>query len=209
MCRKQPAARAMLPRTCGGNLTGVSFFVIELGAKLIDLAVELIPNSAPIAILANPNRPSYKAVHQTLEDAARVKGRQLLVLDASHEKDFGSAFASLARSNAGALVVTSDPLFLDRRERLVALAAQYSLPTVYAWRAFVAAGGLMSYGINLAGEYRKVGMYIGKILSGERPTDLPVQQPTRFELVINLKTAKALGLAVPQTLLIRADEVIE
>jgi len=193
----------------GGNLTGVSFFVIELGAKLLDLTVELIPGATPIAVFANPNRPSYKTVRQAIEEAARLRGRQLLILDAGNPADFDPGFASLVGAKAGALIVTSDPLFLDQRERIVKLAAERSIPTVYAWRAFAAAGGLMSYGINLANEYRTVGEYVGKILKGSKPADLPVQQPTTFELVINLKTAKALGLTVPQTILARADEVIE
>jgi putative ABC transport system substrate-binding protein len=193
----------------GGNLTGVSFFVIELGAKLLDLTVELVPNATPIAVFANPDRPSYKTVRQTMETAADARSRQLLILDARSATDFDPGFAALARAKAGALIVTSDPLFLDQRERLVRLAAERSIPTVYAWRAFVTTGGLMSYGINLADEYRTVGSYVGKILQGNKPADLPVQQPTSFELVINLKTAKALGLTVPPSLLTRADEVIE
>jgi putative ABC transport system substrate-binding protein len=160
-------------------------------------------------MLANPKRPTYETVRKTVEEAAHAKGRQLVVLDASSERDFETSFATLARLQAGALLITGDPLYLDRRERLVALATLHSIPTIYAWREYVAAGGLMSYGINLAGEYRKVGIYVGKILSGDRPADLPVEQPTTFELVINLKTAKALGLTVPQSILARADEVIE
>jgi putative ABC transport system substrate-binding protein len=193
----------------GGNITGVSFFVLELGTKLLDLATELLPDAASIAVLANPKRPSYKPIREAIEAAARAKGRRLVVLDAGAEKDFEPAFTMLAQAQAGALLVTSDPLYLDRRQRLVALAARYSAPTVYAWREYVDAGGLMSYGPSLVGAYHDVGVYIGRILSGRKPADLPVQQPTKFELVINLKTAETLGLTVPTTLLGRADEVIE
>jgi putative ABC transport system substrate-binding protein len=193
----------------GGNITGISFFAVELGAKLFELATELTASAASIGILVNPKRPTYEAVLKAVETAARAKGRQLLVLDASAERDFEQLFATLAEARAGALVVTSDPLYLDRRERLVALATSHAIPTVYAWREYIAAGGLISYGPSLAGAYRQVGIYAGKILMGEKPADLPVQQPTTFELVINLKTAKALGLTVPQSILARADEVIE
>jgi ABC-type uncharacterized transport system substrate-binding protein len=193
----------------GGNITGVSFFVLELGTKLLDLAAELLPDAVSIGLLANPSRPSYKPIRDTIEGAARMKGKQLVVLDARGEQDFETAFAKLAQSQAAALVVTSDPLYLNRRERLVALAARHAIPAVYAWREYVDAGGLMSYGPSLAGAYRDVGVYVGKILKGAKPVELPVQQPTTFDLVLNLKTAKALGLAVPQSLLARADEVIE
>ena len=193
----------------GGNITGVSFYVVELGAKLFDLATELAPGAAPIGVLANPNRPSYQAVRETIKKASHAKGRQLIILDAAAEGDFEAAFARLTSSHAGAFVVTSDPLFLDRRESLVALAARHAIPTIYAWRAYVSSGGLISYGISLPGVYRRVGNYVGEILSGRKPADLPVERPTRFELTINLKTAKALGLTVPQSLLAHADEVIE
>jgi len=193
----------------GGNLTGVSFFVIELGAKLFDLASELVPAAVPIAALVNPNRPTYSTARKAIEDAARAKTRALIILDAANEKEFEPAFAALTQMQVGALVVTSDPLLLDRRERLVALAAQHATPAIYAWRSYVALGGLMSYGIDLRDVYRMVGGYAGKILRGRRPADLPIERPTKFELVINLKTANALGLTVPQLLLRRADEVIE
>ena len=193
----------------GGNLTGVSFLVVELGAKLFELATELVRPSGPIGVLANPHRPSYQAVRSTIEDAARAKARAPLMLDASSDKDFEATFGELTRVRASALIVTSDPFLLDRRKRLVELAAQHAIPAVYAWRAFAVEGGLMSYGVNLANEYRRVGNYVGRILAGEKPGDLPIERPATFELIINLKTAKALGLNMPQSLLARADEIIE
>ena len=194
----------------GGNITGVSFFVRELGTKLLELASELLPdNAAVIGMLANPNRPSYQPIRAAIEGAARAEGRPLVILEAAGENDFDPAFARLAGLRAGALLVTSDPLYLDRRERLVALAASHAVPAIYAWREYVVAGGLMSYGPSLAGAYHDVGVYVGKILSGHNPAELPVQRPTRFELVINLETAKALGLTIPPSILARADEVIE
>ena len=193
----------------GANVTGVSFFVLELGTKLLDLATELLPGLTRVAILVNPNRPSYKAIRDAIEDATHAKGCRLVVLDAAAEKDFAPAFRALVQAGAGALLVTSDPLYLDRRGSLVALAASHAVPTIYAWRQYVASGGLMSYGPSLPDAYRQVGAYVGKILGGANPADLPVVQPTKFELVINLKAAKALGLTVPPSLLARADEVIE
>jgi ABC-type uncharacterized transport system substrate-binding protein len=193
----------------GGNLTGVSFFVVELGAKLFELGAELVGGSAPVAVLANPHRPSYGEVRRTIEEAARAKGRPLLMLDITGDDDFEPAFAALKQAQAGALVVTSDPLLLDRRKRLVALAAEHAIPTVYAWRAFTAEGGLISYGVDLASEYHQLGKYVGRVLSGEKPADLPIQRPAKFALVVNLKTAKPLGVTVPQSLLARPDEVIE
>jgi putative ABC transport system substrate-binding protein len=193
----------------GGNITGVSFFVLELGTKLLDLATELLPGADRIALLANPSRPSYPAIRDAIEGAARTKGRGLVILDAASEKDFQSAFVSLAQAQANALLVTSDPLYLDRRERLVGLAASHAVPTIYAWREYVSSGGLMSYGPSLPDAYRQVGIYVGKILGGTKAADLPIAQPTKFELVINLKAAQALGLTVPPSLLARADEVIE
>jgi putative tryptophan/tyrosine transport system substrate-binding protein len=194
----------------GGNITGVSFFVLELGTKLLDLATELLPNaSSSIALLANPNRPSYKPIRDAIEDAGRARRRRVIVVDATTEKDFETVFDTLKRTHVGALVITSDPLYLDQRARLVALAARNSVPAIYAWREYVAAGGLMSYGARLTDAYHDAGVYVGRILKGAKPADLPVQQPTKFELVINLKTAKALGLTLPESLLARADEVIE
>ncbi len=193
----------------GANITGVSFFVLELGTKLFDLATELLPGETTIGLIVNPSRPSYQPIRDAIEAAARTKQRRLVLCEAAGEKDFEPAFATLVRDQAAALLITSDPLYLNHRERLVALAAKHAIPAVYAWREYVATGGLMSYGPVLADEYRQVGAYAGKILKGAKPADLPVQQPTKFELVINLKTAKALGLTVPQSILARADEVIE
>lgn len=193
----------------GGNVTGVSFFVVELGAKLLEMAAELVPDNSPIAALANPSRPSYGAVRNALQRAADAAGRQLAIVDCSDEKGLDTAFTTVNKAQAGALVVTSDPLYLDRRMRLIELAAVQSLPTVYAWRQYITAGGLLSYGPNLADVYHLAGVDAGKILSGQNPADLPVQQPTKFDLAINLKAANALGLTVQPSLLTRVDEVIE
>lgn len=193
----------------GGNITGVSFFVVQLGAKLFELAAQLVPNGSPIAVLANPKRPSYGPVRKTLEEAAAVAGRRLEIVDCGAEQEFDAAFATLTQVHAGALVVTSDPLYLDRRDRIVSLVAAHAIPAVYAWHQYVSAGGLMSYGPNLAAVYHQAGVDAGKILGGQRPADIPVEQPTKFDLVINLKTAKALDLTVPRLLLAQADEVIE
>ena len=193
----------------GGNITGVSFFVVELGAKLFELAVQLIADNSTVAVLANPNRPSYGPVRRTLEAAAEAAHRPLAVIDCGAEKEFDAAFAAVRQARAGALVVTSDPLYLDRHARLVELASAQAIPTVYAWRQYVDVGGLLSYGPSLADVYHAAGIDAGKILSGQNPAELPVIQPTRFNLVINLRTAKALGLTVSPSLLARADEVIE
>jgi putative ABC transport system substrate-binding protein len=157
----------------------------------------------------NPTFPNADSITDEMQVAARSLGLELNVLNASSEHDLDGAIASIARLRAGALVVTSDPFFLSRRDQLVALAAHHAVPAIYQFREFAAAGGLMSYGANLAYGYRQVGIYVGRICKGEKPVDLPVVQPTKFELVINLKAAQALGLIVPLTLLARADEVIE
>jgi putative ABC transport system substrate-binding protein len=196
----------------GGNLTGFSILLGELVPKRIELLAELVPQATVIGLLVNPTNPANETNESTIRDvqeAARAKGMQLGILKASSESEIDAAFASLAQRHAGALIVAADPLFFIRREQLVALASRDAVPAAYAWREFVAAGGLISYGPSAAGTYRQVGIYVGKILKGAKPADLPVQQPTKFELVINLKTAKALGLTMPQTLLARADEVIE
>jgi putative tryptophan/tyrosine transport system substrate-binding protein len=193
----------------GGNLTGVSIQVGELTPKRLDLLFELVPQAGVIALLANPNSPSAQRIIRDVQEAARAKGVRLLVLKAGTEGEIGAAFASLAEQHVSALVVGADPFFNSRIEELVALASRHAVPAIYEWREFAAAGGLISYGPSLTAVNRQAGIYTGKILNGAKPADLPVQQPTRFELVINLKTAKALGLTVPQSILARADEVIE
>jgi putative ABC transport system substrate-binding protein len=193
----------------GGNITGVSHFSTALEAKRLELLHELVPNAAVIAMLVNPTFPNADSITDEMQVAARSLGLELNVLNASSEHDLDGAIASIARLRAGALVVTSDPFFLSRRDQLVALVAHHAVPAIYQFREFAAAGGLMSYGANLAYGYRQVGIYVGRICKGEKPVDLPVVQPTKFELVINLKAAQARGLIVPLTLLARADEVIE
>ena len=193
----------------GGNLTGVSFVADELTAKRLELLSELVPRAGVIALLVNPNNANAERVIRDVQEAARTKGLQLHVLKASSESEIDTAFASLVQLHAGALVVGADPFLSSRREQLVALASRHAVPAIYAWREFAASGGLISYGSSLTAAFRLVGIYAGKILKGAKPADLPVEQPTKFELVINLKTAKALGLTVPPTLLAQADEVIE
>jgi len=193
----------------GGNLTGFSIFTRELNPKRLELLSELVPQARVIALLMNPtNRGSERDIRD-LQEAARTKGVQLPILRAGTDGEIDAAFASLVQLQAGALVVAADPFFERRRDRVVALASRHAVPAIYAWREYAASGGLISYGINLTALSRQTGVYAGRILKGAKPADLPVQQPTRFELVINLKAAKALGLAVPQALLARADEVIE
>ena len=193
----------------GGNITGVSFLTGELGGKRLGLLCELVPNAGMVAVLLNPNNPGAESHRQDVQTAAQTLGRRLLVLRASTETEFASNFAMLTRERVGALVVENDPFFDSQRDRLMALAARNAVPAIYHIREFPAAGGLMSYGASLADAYREVGIYTGRILKGEKPANLPVEQPTKFELVINLKTAKALGITIPQSLLLRADEVIQ
>ena len=195
----------------GGNLTGVTLFGGELNPKRLELLSELVPQVRLIALLVNPNDPRAGAAHalSSMQEAARAKGVQLRILNAASEREIDDAFATLVELQAGALVIDQDLLFFSRREQLGALAARHSVPAIYYRREFVAAGGLISYGPSFATGYRQAGIYAGKILKGAKPADLPVLQPTQFELVINLKTAKALGLTIPPTLLTRADEVIE
>ena len=193
----------------GGNLTGVSFLAAELNPKRFELLSELVPQARVIALLVDPNIPATEHVVPAVQEAARVKGLQLPILRANSESEIDAAFATLVQLQAGALVVVADPFLSSRREQLVALATRYAVPAIYAWREFAEAGGLISYGSSLTTAFRQLGNYAGKILKGAKPADLPVQQPTTFELVINLKTAKALGLTVPQSFLMRAEEIIE
>jgi ABC-type uncharacterized transport system substrate-binding protein len=193
----------------GGNLTGFSNIAGELAPKRVELLSELVPQAGVIALLVNPNNTSADGVIRYAQEAARAKGVQLPVLKAAAEGEIDAAFASLVELHATALVVARDAFFTSRREQLVALASRHAVPAIYGWREFAAAGGLISCGSNDTATMREVGMYAGKILKGEKPADLPVQQPTIFELVVNLKTAKALGLTVPPSILPRADEVIE
>ena len=188
----------------GGNLTGINMITAELMPKRLELLSELVPRAGVIALLANPGAES---MIREVQEAARAKGVQLQILKASSESEIDAAFAS--PSQAGALLVGNDPFFMSRREQLVALAARYAVPAMYEWREYVAAGGLISYGTSRTGTWRRFGNYAGKILNGAKPADLPVEQPTRFELVVNLKTAKALGLTIPAAILDLADEVIE
>jgi putative ABC transport system substrate-binding protein len=192
----------------GGNLTGVSL-ADDLTAKRLELLSELVPRARVIALLVNPNNPNAERVIRDVQKAARTKGLQLHVLKAGSESEIDTAFASLVQLHAGALVVAADPFLSSRREQIVALASRRAVPSIYAWREFADSGGLISYGPSLTSAFRLVGAYAGKVLKGAKPADLPVQQPTTFELVINLKTAKALGLTVPRQLLARADEVIQ
>jgi ABC-type uncharacterized transport system substrate-binding protein len=192
----------------GGNLTGVSI-ADDLTAKRLELLSELVPRARVIALLVNPNSNRAERVIRDVQEAARPKGLQLHVLKARSESEIDTAFASLVQLHAGALVVGADPFLSSRREQLVMLASRRAVPSSYAWREFAASGGLISYGPSLTSAFRLVGAYAGKVLKGAKPADLPVQQPTTFELVINLKTAKALGLTIPQSILIRADELIQ
>jgi putative ABC transport system substrate-binding protein len=190
----------------GGNVTGVTFLTAGLYPKRLELLSELVPQARVLPLLVNPNDADADAL---VQDAARVKGLQVPILKASSESEIDAAFAALDGLQAGGLVVGGGPFFRSRQERLVALASHHTVPAIYAWREAVAAGGLISYGASFASAYRQAGIYAGKILGGAKPADLPVQQPTTFELALNLNTAQALGLAVPPSILARADEVIE
>jgi ABC-type uncharacterized transport system substrate-binding protein len=193
----------------GGNATGVYVFQQVLEGKRLGLLRELVPAAGLIAVLLNPTNANFQTQLGGVQEAARVAGKQLSILSASTERDIDTAFATAAESRAGAMLVGSDPFFDSRIDQIVALAARHAIPAIYERRDFVMAGGLASYGTSLADAYREVGIYTGRILKGEKPTDLPVVQPTKFEFVINLKTAKALGLYVAPGLSARADEIIE
>jgi putative tryptophan/tyrosine transport system substrate-binding protein len=193
----------------GGNATGFSVLGDELLPKRLELLSELVPQVRVIALLVNPNNTDTERSLGDMQDAARVKGVQLHILKADSQSGIDAAFTSLVQLHAGALVVGPDPFFDGRREQLVALASRHAVPAIYWLREYAASGGLISYGPSLAAAYRQAGIYAGRILDGANPADLPVQQPTTFELVVNLKTAKALGLSVPPSILARADEVIE
>jgi len=199
---------ASLART-GGNLTGFSDMAIELMPKRLELLCELVPQANVIALLVNPNSSTAEPQTRDVQKAARAMGVQLHVLKAAAASEIDAAFASLVQLQAGALVISVDPFFLSRREQFLALTSSHAIPAIYVYRDFAATGGLISYGHSPTDTVRKAGIYAGRVLNGEKPADLPVQQPSKFELVINLKTAKALGLTVPPSLLARADEVIE
>jgi putative ABC transport system substrate-binding protein len=192
----------------GGNLTGISLLTTELFGKRVELISELVPEARALALLVNPNFPGAEDIIRAVQEAALAKRLQLRILEAAAESQISAAFGSLVELQAGALLV-GDPSFFGRREQIVALAERVGIPAIYEWREFAAAGGLISYGPSLTGIYREIGLYTGKVLNGAKPSDLPVQQPTRFELVVNLKTAGTLGLTVPPSILARADEVIE
>ena len=193
----------------GGNLTGVSFLNTELTPKRLEMLSELIPQATVIGLLVNPSNPAAEGVMTDVQEAAKTRRVQLHVLKATSGSEIDTAFATLVELRAGALIVANDPLFFGHLDQLVRLASRYALPAIYPWREFPGSGGLISYGTSLMAAYHLVGIYAGKILNGANPADLPVEQPTRFELVINMKTANALGLTVPPLLLATADEVIE
>jgi putative tryptophan/tyrosine transport system substrate-binding protein len=193
----------------GGNATGVVILVADLSSKRLELLHELVPTVTSVAVLANPNNPSMEAQSKGLEQAARITGLRLHFLNASDDQELDAAFTNIRQLGVDALLVGADPFLHSRRKHLVELAARSTIPAIYEWREFVEAGGLMSYGPSITDLYRQAGIYMGRILKGAKPADLPVLQPTKFEFVINLKTAKALGLQVPTTLLAQADQVIE
>ena len=193
----------------GGNVTGASLFTSEVEAKKLALLRELVATASLITMVVNPMNPSAETAIGDVQKAAGLVGQQILVLKASNEREIGVAFQAVAQRRASALLVAHDPFFLSRREQFVALAARHAVPAIYEFREFVSAGGLMSYGTRITDNYRLAGSYAARILKGAKPADLPVQQPTKFELIINLKTAKALGLTLPPSLLQRADQVIE
>jgi putative ABC transport system substrate-binding protein len=193
----------------GGNLTGVTDLTTELGQKQLEVLHELAPSATRVALLVNPANPNAQTLSRELRGAGRILGIEIHVVHASSERELDAAFVTAHEMRLGALVIGTDALFNSRSHQLAKLAAQYALPAIHTVREFAVAGGLMSYGGGLTDAYRQVGIYTGRILKGEKPADLPVQQSTRFELIINLKTAKILGLTVPLPLVGRADEAIE
>jgi putative tryptophan/tyrosine transport system substrate-binding protein len=193
----------------GGNITGTAGLTSELDAKRLELLHDLMPKAGVIGVLVNPNRPAYEGELRELEATADRMKLKLVVEKAGAESDIDRALETLTRERVGALLVTADPFFNSRRSQVITLATRYAIPAIYQWREFAAAGGLMSYGPSILAAYHQAGLYVGRILKGAKPADLPVVMPTTFELVINLKTAKALGIDVPYPLLIMANELIE
>jgi putative ABC transport system substrate-binding protein len=193
----------------GGNVTGASFVATELETKRLEILRDMVPTAAVIEVLVNPTNPAAESRSKDLQMAARTLERNIHIVSASNESDLETAFATLTQQRADALLVSTDSFFTSQRDRLVALAAHHALPAIYPWREFVEAGGLVSYGPAINEVYRQVGIYTARILKGEKPADLPFLRPTKFELVINLKTATTLGLTIPPVALARADELIE
>jgi putative ABC transport system substrate-binding protein len=193
----------------GGNLTGLSVLAVEMAPKRLELLHEVVPAATIIALLLNPANPTVAIQSGDLQAAARILGLQLHVLHARTERDFDTVFATLVQLRAGGLVIGNDSLLISRGEQLAALTIRHAIPTIATGRAFAAAGGLMSYGGSTTDAYHQIGVYTGRILKGEKPADLPVQQSTKVELVVNLRAAKAIGLTIPESFLVRADEVIE
>ncbi len=193
----------------GGNATGATWLAVELGAKRLELLRDLVPRIAAVALLVNPNNPTTAMQTKDMQAAATTLGLKLNIVSAGSQSDFDNVFVTVVRQRSDALVVSPESLFLGGREQLIALAARHAMPAIYYTREFAAAGGLICYGSSFADSFRQAGSYVGRILKGEKPADLPVMRPTKFELVINLKTAKALGLTVPLIMQMTADEVIE
>ncbi len=193
----------------GGNITGMSLYTSELHAKRVELLDEFVPAGAPVGMIVNPKMPDTEPQVQSADAAARAKGHSLVVVRASSEDELNTAFAALAEHHVAGVLAVSDAFLNSRRDQIVTLAARYLIPMMYPFRADAAAGGLLSYGTNIDEVYRQAGIYAGRILNGDKPGELPIQQPTKFDLVLNLKTARTLGITFPPTLLARADEVIE